>query len=105
MRGTKKRNGWWTPLSDLFDSASKAADSTTDELFGAVPPFDNGTDEPLEGKNVRCFLCGQPVAVKLTKKKRPYWQCRNCWVQVFVRGDTGIKRFRQWLDTPGKAES
>jgi hypothetical protein len=96
----KRKRGWWNPLSDLFDSASNVADSAADEFIASVPHFDSGSDQSFEGKNVRCFLCGRPVAVKLTKKKRPYWQCRDCWVQVFIRGDSGIKRLQKWLEAP-----
>ena len=98
----KKKRGWRDSLSNLFDSASKVADSATDEFIATVPMFAGAHDDTLEGKNVRCFLCGQLVVVKLTKKKRPYWQCRGCWVQVFVRGDGGIRRLQKWLEKPSK---
>ena len=39
-----------------------------------------------------CPVCAGACEVKRTKKGKPYWQCDDCGVQVFVRGHAGIER-------------
>lgn len=55
-------------------------------------------DKPI----IPCFLCGDLVRVKLTKKDKPYFICEPCGVQVFIRYKPGIKLFRKLLTALNK---
>ena len=44
-----------------------------------------------------CPTCNKLRAVGLTKRKKPYFTCNDCGVQVFFRGQEGIRRFREML--------
>jgi hypothetical protein len=49
-----------------------------------------------------CPLCEEGLDVRESKKGKPYVICNPCGVQLFVRGEKGIRRFEQLLE---KAES
>ena len=34
---------------------------------------------------IPCWLCGQPIEVKFSRKDKPYLICDNCGVQTFIR--------------------
>ena len=34
---------------------------------------------------IPCWLCGQPVEVKFSRKDKPYLICDHCGVQTFIR--------------------
>src|SRR5882672_2687488 len=40
-----------------------------------------------------CCVCGEGREVRTTKKGKPYMICDPCGVQMFVRVETGIRRF------------
>jgi transcription elongation factor Elf1 len=40
-----------------------------------------------------CCVCGEAREVRTTKKGKPYLHCDPCGVQMFVRIETGIRRF------------
>jgi len=42
-----------------------------------------------------CCVCGEGREVRTTKKGKPYLICDLCGVQMFVRVETGIRRFEQ----------
>ncbi len=42
-----------------------------------------------------CSVCGEAREVRTTKKGKPYMICDPCGVQMFVRVETGIRRFEQ----------
>ena len=42
-----------------------------------------------------CCVCGEAREVRMTKKGKPYMICDPCGVQMFVRVETGIRRFEQ----------
>ena len=42
-----------------------------------------------------CCVCGEAREVRTTKKNKPYMICDPCGVQMFVRVETGIRRFEQ----------
>ena len=42
-----------------------------------------------------CCVCGEAREVRTTKKGKPYLICDPCGVQMFVRVETGIRRFEQ----------
>ncbi len=39
---------------------------------------------------IECFLCGEAVPVKETKKGKPWIQCRKCNMRMFVNDDEAI---------------
>lgn len=57
----------------------------------------------IEGqRRFPCPLCGEGLDVRESKKRKPYVICNPCGVQLFVRGEKGIRRFAQLVE---KAES
>jgi len=40
-----------------------------------------------------CCICGEARDVRTTKKGKPYLHCDPCGLQMFVRVETGIRRF------------
>ena len=42
-----------------------------------------------------CCVCGEAREVRTTKKGKPYMICDPCGVQMFVRVETGIRRFER----------
>lgn len=55
----------------------------------------NGKDWP-----VPCWLCGEPVRMRFSKKNKPFLLCKNCGTQVFIRYDKGedllIEKIQQY---------
>ena len=49
----------------------------------------------LGEKEFPCPLCGVGLPILPSKRKKPYFTCNACGVQVFVRGKTGISKLRQ----------
>ncbi len=46
-------------------------------------------------KEMPCPVCKENVPVKRTHRGKPYWQCDDCGVQVFVRRQEGVKRLKE----------
>lgn len=46
-----------------------------------------------------CFLCGDLVQIKYSKRQKPYLVCNSCGVQIFIRGLPGIARLEKWKNT------
>jgi hypothetical protein len=46
--------------------------------------------EVREPTFIRCFLCGSQLEVRDSKRKKPYFICDPCGLQVFVRKQRGI---------------
>ncbi len=44
-----------------------------------------------------CPVCQEIREVEYTKKSKPYLKCNNCFVQLFVRGKEGIKKFKHLI--------
>ncbi len=63
------------------------------------PPGPATNPITLQGKSLTCFLCGARVVIKLSKKNRPYFHCLNCYLQCFIRGDSGIRRLTKLIQT------
>ena len=40
---------------------------------------------------IPCWLCGEAVEVKFSKKDKPYLVCQSCGVQSFIRYDKAEK--------------
>jgi DNA-directed RNA polymerase subunit RPC12/RpoP len=49
----------------------------------------------LADKEFPCPLCGTGLPILASKRKKPYFTCNTCGVQVFVRGKTGISKLKQ----------
>ncbi len=56
----------------------------------------------LQGKSFECFLCDGRVTLKLSKKGRPYFHCLACYLQCFIRGDSGIRRLTKLIQEDQK---
>ena len=39
-----------------------------------------------------CPTCEDPLRERITRKRKPYFVCESCGVQIFVRFETGIER-------------
>ncbi len=48
---------------------------------------------------IPCFLCAQQLKQRKDKHDKPYFVCDACGVQIFVRGQQGIKNLAQLLTT------
>jgi predicted RNA-binding Zn-ribbon protein involved in translation (DUF1610 family) len=46
----------------------------------------------LAGKEFPCPLCGTGLPILSSKRKKPYFTCNDCGLQMFVRGKRGISR-------------
>lgn len=55
----------------------------------------------MKGHTFPCPICREPRDIRLSKTDRPYLVCDGCGVQLFVRGDTGIRRLRSILRDGG----
>jgi len=63
----------------------------------------------LADKEFPCPLCGAGLPILASKRKKPYFICNFCGVQIFVRGKAGIARLREMANAgilvSGKEES
>ena len=48
---------------------------------------------------IPCFLCGNGLEVKASKRNKPYLICDWCGVQTFIRGQRGIKSFEEYKNS------
>jgi hypothetical protein len=44
------------------------------------------------GKPFPCPVCNMGLRIKISRKQKPYCMCLECGIQIFFRGQTGIKR-------------
>lgn len=56
----------------------------------------------METVKIRCFLCGEEIEVKNSKKGKPYFICDPCGLQAFIRREKGIERLKAWMGSEGK---
>jgi len=49
----------------------------------------------LANRDFPCPLCGAGLPILCSKRKKPYFTCNSCGVQVFVRGKKGISRLKE----------
>ncbi len=49
------------------------------------------------GRLIPCFLCGNGLEVRTSKRRKPYFICDPCGVQVFIRRESGIARLDKLL--------
>ena len=62
-------------------------------------PFPSSEAESFRGWEFPCLVCGTGLEIRLTRNQKPYCVCNSCGIQVFFRGQTGIRRLRALLDT------
>jgi hypothetical protein len=55
-------------------------------------PFENTALIP-------CFLCGNGLEIRTSKRNKPYLICDWCGVQTFIRGQRGIKSFYEYKNS------
>ncbi len=48
-----------------------------------------------------CPVCSILLPISTTKNGKPYLTCNDCYVQLFVRGKAGIKKFKTLLENEG----
>lgn len=69
----------------------------------------DGFLEDLVQREFPCPLCGEGLPILPSKRKKPYFVCNECGVQVFVRGKAGISRLKRMAEAgilvSGKKES
>jgi DNA-directed RNA polymerase subunit RPC12/RpoP len=58
-----------------------------------------GILEELTGKEFPCPLCGAGLPILASKRRKPYFVCNVCGMQVFVRGKVGILKLKQMVDS------
>ena len=46
----------------------------------------------FEGKTIPCPICNVALRLKASRKQKPYCLCLECGIQIFFRGQTGIRR-------------
>jgi DNA-directed RNA polymerase subunit RPC12/RpoP len=51
-----------------------------------------------------CFLCGRNLEKRTTKRRKPYFVCDGCGIQLFVRGKQGIEKLDQFFRNAAQAE-
>jgi hypothetical protein len=48
---------------------------------------------------IPCFLCGNGLETRTSKRNKPYLMCDWCGVQTFIRGKRGIKSFNEYKNS------
>jgi hypothetical protein len=56
-------------------------------------------DGPFAGRAFPCCVCSTNLEISLSKKGKPYCICRQCGIQIFFRGKTGIRRLTEILNS------
>ena len=49
------------------------------------------------GKPFPCPLCNMGLRIKISRKQKPYCMCLECGIQIFFRGQEGIKRLYKMI--------
>ena len=49
------------------------------------------------GKPFACPVCNTALQIKITLKKKPYCMCLDCGIQIFFRGQAGIRRLHEMI--------
>ena len=48
-------------------------------------------------KVLPCPVCNMALRIKISKKQKPYCMCLECGIQIFFRGQEGIKRLYEMI--------
>lgn len=49
------------------------------------------------GKPFPCPVCNMALRLKVSRKQKPYCMCLECGIQIFFRGQDGIKRLYKMI--------
>jgi hypothetical protein len=49
----------------------------------------------MVGRKFPCPVCGVGLAIRLSRKEKPYCVCESCGIQIFFRRKEGIQRLRE----------
>jgi hypothetical protein len=49
------------------------------------------------GKPFPCPVCNRTLQLKNSRKLKPYCMCLDCGIQIFFRGQEGIRRLRRMI--------
>ena len=49
------------------------------------------------GKTFPCPVCNMGLRIKISRKQKPYCMCLECGIQIFFRGQEGIKRLYKMI--------
>ena len=53
----------------------------------------------FNGKPFPCPVCNMSLRLKISLKQKPYCTCLECGIQIFFRGQTGIKRLYKIVES------
>jgi len=53
---------------------------------------------------IPCSLCGRKLEKRTSKRRKPYFICDGCGVQLFVRRKQGIEKLEQYFRSAEKAD-
>jgi hypothetical protein len=51
------------------------------------------------GKPFPCPVCNTALPIKISLKQKPYCMCLDCGIQIFFRGQAGIRRLHQMISS------
>ena len=51
------------------------------------------------GKPFPCPVCNMALRLKISRKQKPYCMCLECGIQIFFRGQEGIKRLHKMIQS------
>jgi hypothetical protein len=68
--------------------------------MGAKPRAVNNPVEKEPTPTIPCWLCGRPIAVRMTQSGRPFLVCMDCGLQMFIRSSAGEDRLNARLSQP-----
>jgi len=49
------------------------------------------------GKPFPCPVCNMALRIKISQKQKPYCMCLECGIQIFFRGQHGIRRLYKMI--------
>jgi hypothetical protein len=63
-------------------------------LYGPGATHDKSTLRNVRriAMNISCFLCGEKLEIRQSKKLKPYFICDKCGLQAFIRKEPGINK-------------
>src|SRR2546421_9597487 len=53
----------------------------------------------FSGKPFPCPVCNMGLRIKISRKQKPYCMCLECGIQIFFRGQEGIKRLHKMIQS------
>jgi predicted RNA-binding Zn-ribbon protein involved in translation (DUF1610 family) len=89
--------------TDQYDSSQARGFLKNGNEHSEVIQLSNVTlgNQKEENSYFPCPICGEMLLVEITKNQKPYCKCNDCGIQLFIRGKSGVERFRNLL---GKGE-